>query len=94
MRDLYQVIDTICLTEKAALLQEKNNQHVFKVARDANKLEVKRAVETFFGVKVAKVRTCNCPGKNKRRRRPDAGRTARWKKAYVTLKAGETLELA
>lgn len=93
MRDIYQVIDTVCLTEKASLLQEKNNEHTFKVARGANKLEIKRAVEILFGVKVADVRTCNYNGKAKRRRRADAGRTAQWKKAYVTLKKGETLEL-
>lgn len=93
MRDIYQVIDTIHLTEKATLLKETNNEHVFKVARGANKLEIKRAVEKLFGVKVADVRTCNYPGKAKRRRRADAGRTARWKKAMVRLKDGEKLEL-
>ncbi len=93
MRDIYQVIDTVRLTEKATLLQEQNNEHVFRVARGANKLEIKRAVESLFGVKVAAVRTCNYPGKAKRRRRPDAGRTAQWKKAFVRLKDGETLEL-
>lgn len=93
MRDIYQVIDTVRLTEKATMLEEKHNQHVFKVARSANKLEIKRAVEKFFEVKVADVRTCNYKGKAKRRRRADAGRTAQWKKAFVTLKKGEKLEL-
>jgi len=93
MRDIYQVIDTILVSEKATLLQEENNEYVFKVARDANKLEIKRAVEKFFGKKVDSVRTMNCSGKNKRKRRADAGRTAHWKKAIVRLKDGENLDI-
>ncbi len=93
MRDIYQVIDTILVSEKATLLQEENNEYVFKVAKDANKLEIKRAVEKFFGKKVDSVRTINCSGKKKRNRRADAGRTAHWKKAIVRLKEGENLDL-
>lgn len=93
MRDIYSVIDTIRLSEKATLLQEENNDYVFKVARNANKLEVKRAVEQLFGVKVIGVRTCNYGGKAKRERRPDAGKTAQWKKAYVRLKDGDSIDL-
>ena len=93
MRDIYSVIDTVRLSEKATLLQEENNDYVFKVARNANKLEVKRAVEQLFGVKVTEVRTCNYGGKKKRERRPDAGRTAQWKKAYVRLKEGDSIDL-
>ena len=93
MRDIYSVIDTVRLSEKATLLQEENNDYVFKVARSANKLEVKRAVEQLFGVKVTEVRTCNYGGKKKRERRPDAGRTAQWKKAYVRLKEGDSIDL-
>jgi len=93
MRDIYQVIDTVQLSEKATLLQETNNEYVFKVDRRANKLEIKRAVEQLFGVKVEDVRTCNYRGKAKRRRRPDAGVTARWKKAMVRLKEGDSVDL-
>jgi large subunit ribosomal protein L23 len=93
MRDIYSVIDTIRLSEKATLLQELNNEYVFKVARNSNKLEIKRAVEQLFGVKVTAVRTCNYSGKNKRERRPDAGKTAQWKKAYVRLKDGDSIDL-
>lgn len=93
MNDIYQVIDTVRMSEKASLLQEKNNQYTFKVSRKANKIEIKRAVEKLFGVKVEGVRTCNQAGKAKRRRRADAGRTAAFKKAYVTLKEGESLDL-
>lgn len=93
MRDIYSVIDTVRLSEKATLLQEENNDYVFKVARNANKLEIKRSVEQLFGVKVTEVRTCNYGGKKKRERRPDAGRTAQWKKAYVRLKEGDSIDL-
>jgi len=93
MKDIYKVIDTVLISEKATLLQEMNNEYVFKVDRDANKLEIKRAIEQLFGKKVEAVRTMNCAGKKKRERRSDAGRTANWKKAIVRLKEGETLDL-
>jgi len=51
MKDIYQVIDTVLISEKATLLQEKNNEYVLKVAPNANKLEIKRAVEQLFGKK-------------------------------------------
>ncbi len=93
MRDIYSVIDTIRLSEKATLLQEENNEYVFKVGSKANKLEIKRAVEQLFGVKVTGVRTCNYNGKARRERRADAGRTSRWKKAFVRLKDGDSIDL-
>jgi len=93
MKDIYQVIRNVHLSEKAALLQEKNNEIVLEVDRRANKLEIKRAVEQLFGKKVIAVRTCNYHGKKKRERRADEGRTAQWKKAMVRLKDGESLEL-
>ena len=93
MRDIYSVIDTIRLSEKATLLQEENNDYVFKVSRKANKLEIKRAVEQLFGVKVTAVRTCNYDGKKRRDRRADAGRNAQWKKAFVRLKDGDSIDL-
>ena len=93
MREIYQVIDTVRMSEKAALLQENENTYTFKVDRRANKIEIRQAVEKFFKVKVLDVRTANCAGKAKRRRRADAGRTAHWKKAFVRLKDGESLDL-
>lgn len=93
MRDIYSVIDTVRLSEKATLLQELNNDYVFKVDRRANKLEIKRAVEQLFGVKVSAVRTCNYSGKTRRERRPDEGKTAQWKKAIVRLKEGDSIDL-
>lgn len=93
MKDIYQVIKNVRLSEKATFLQESNNEVVLEVDRNANKLEIKNAVELLFGKKVAAVRTSNCRGKLRRRRRADAGRTAHWKKAVVRLKEGETLDL-
>lgn len=93
MRDIYSVIDNVRLSEKATLLQETNNEYVFKVDRRANKLEVKRAVQQLFGVKVTAVRTCNYAGKKKRVRRSDEGKTAQWKKAIVRLKKGDSIDL-
>ncbi len=93
MRDIYSVIDSVRLSEKATLLQETNNEYVFKVDRRANKLEIRRAVEQAFGVKVVGVRTANYAGKKKRVRRSDEGRTASWKKAMVRLKDGDSIDL-
>ncbi len=93
MKDIYQVIKNVRLSEKAAMLQETNNEVVLEVDRRANKLEIKRAVETLMGKKVADVRTLNYSGKAKRRRRADEGRTNHWKKAVVRLKEGETFDL-
>lgn len=92
MKDIFQVIETIQLSEKATLLTETNNDYVFKVDRRANKLEIKEAVEKLFGKKVADVRTANYQGKKKRERRADFGRTKHWKKAFVRLADGESIE--
>jgi len=59
MKDIYQVIDRIQMSEKSSLLTETNNEYVFKVAKAANKIEIKKAVEKLFEVKVEDVRTCN-----------------------------------
>ena len=93
MKDIYQVVKNLHLSEKATLLQETNNEVTLRVDRRANKVEIKQAVETLFGKKVEAVRTVNCAGKARRRRRADAGRTNQWKKAIVRLAAGESLDL-
>ena len=93
MRDIFQVIKNIRLSEKATYLLEENNEYVFQVDRGANKLEIKHAVERLFKTKVDCVRTCDYRGKKKRERRADFGRTAHWKKAVVKLKEGEQIEL-
>ncbi len=93
MKDIFQVIDTIQLSEKATLLSETENTYVFKVDRRANKLEIREAVQKLFGKKVEAVRTANYQGKKKRERRADYGRTKHWKKAFVKLAEGEVIEL-
>ncbi len=91
---MFQVIDTIQLSEKATILTETNNEYVFKVNPDATKVEIRKAVEQLFGKKVEAVRTANYQGKKKRERRADFGRTKKWKKAFVRLAEGEEIELA
>jgi large subunit ribosomal protein L23 len=93
MKDIFQVIKTIQLTEKATLLSDENNSYVFKVDPKANKSEIKKAVETIFGKTVVSVNTCNVRGKKKRERRADFGRTANWKKAIVKLAEGDRIDL-
>lgn len=81
----------IMLTEKANVLREKNNQVVFEVARTANKVEIKDAVQKLFKVKVTSVNTMVMRGKERRMGRGYA-RTQNWKKAIVTLKAGDAID--
>ncbi len=93
MKDIFQVIKTIQLSEKATLLGDLNNSYVFRVDPRANKSEIRRAVETIFGKTVVSVNTCNVRGKKKRERRADFGRTANWKKAVVKLAEGDRIDL-
>jgi len=93
MKDIYQVIKKVRLSEKASMLQESNNEVVLEVDRFANKLEIKQAVQTVFDKKVVKVRTANYDGKVRRKRRADQGRTASYKKAFVRLADGESIDL-
>jgi large subunit ribosomal protein L23 len=93
MKDLSQVIKDIRLSEKATLLTDKYNQFVFKVHPKATKIEVRKAVEVILGKKVLAVNTSRVKGKVRRRRRPDEGVTAQWKKAVVTLAEGESIDL-
>jgi large subunit ribosomal protein L23 len=87
------IIGTIRLTEKASVLGEKHNQYVFRVSPQANKLQIKQAVEQLFKKKVVRVNTAQYAGKKKRERRADFGRRPHWKKAIVTLAEGERIEL-
>jgi large subunit ribosomal protein L23 len=79
------------ITEKTALAMQNGNQYAFKVRRDANKTEIKQAVEMMFEVKVAGVQVSNEPGKD-RRFGKRLGRTQDWKKAYVKLAAGQAID--
>ena len=86
--DLHDVLRAPLITEKGSVLRDTENLYLFRVARDANKIEIKKAVESIFKVKVDSVRTVRVHGKTKRMGRR-VGRRPDWKKAYVKLKAGE-----
>ncbi|MDG1582241.1 50S ribosomal protein L23 [Pseudomonas sp. GOM6] len=79
------------ISEKASVLADGKSQFVFKVAVDATKLEIKKAVESLFSVKVDEVRTVNVQGKTKRTAR-GLGKRNDWKKAYVSLQPGQDLD--
>lgn len=83
-----EIIRRPLITEKSTELREEGNIVAFEVARNANKIQVKRAVEAQFKVKVAEVRISNMHGKTRRQGRY-AGRRPDWKKAYVRLAEGE-----
>jgi large subunit ribosomal protein L23 len=92
MKNTYDVLVGPLLTEKGTLIKETENKVLFRVALDANKIEIKKAVEDIFKVKVDKIATIKCKGKKKRLGRFE-GRRPDWKKAIVTLKEGEKLEI-
>ncbi|MGB2248583.1 MAG: 50S ribosomal protein L23 [Alcanivorax sediminis] len=79
------------VSEKATVNADEKGTFVFKVAKDANKLEIKKAVEALFEVKVKSVRTANVKGKSKFFGRV-AGKRADWKKAYVSLAEGQDID--
>ncbi len=93
--NIWDILRSPVVTEKSVLLKEGSSEDetigqilTFRVNTKAGKVEIKRAVEEIFSVKVAKVRTVHYEGKIKKRGRY-AGRRASWKKAYITLKKGE-----
>ena len=79
------------VTEKTSLAMQNHNQYTFRVRRDATKIDIKKAVELMFEVKVAGVQVVNEPGKS-RRFGQRAGRTQDWKKAYVSLAKGQSID--
>lgn len=81
------------LSEKAAMSSNGYSQHVFEVAKDANKFEIRAAVESLFNVKVKNIRTVNVKGKQVRFGRRQ-GRQNDWKKAYVTLEQDQQIDIA
>ncbi len=91
MKYAYDLIRNPKITEKGANLQASQNKYIFQVDPRANKKEIKDAIETIYEVKVTSVNVMNVRGKMKRVRY-DYGRTASWKKAIVTLKAGNTID--
>lgn len=91
--DLYKVLISPVVTEKANILAEKKEQVVFQVLKQASKDEIKAAFELAFGAKVAAVRVLNVKGKAKRFGRFN-GRRDNWKKAYISLQPGQSFDLA
>jgi large subunit ribosomal protein L23 len=94
--NLSEVLIKPILTEKANAQQEKLRRYAFRVARKANKLEIKKAIESFYGVTVVNVNTATAPGKNKSRFTKAgviSGRKPSYKKAFVTVGEGESIDL-
>lgn len=87
----YDVVKTLVRTEKGTML-EPDRKYLFHVARNANKIEIKKAIEEIYNVKVEAINTSIVNGKLKRVRQ-ELGRTAPWKKAVVTLKEGQKIEV-
>jgi len=90
---LASILKAPVVSEKSAIVADTSNQYVFRVAKNATKLQVKNAVELMFNVKVESVRVLNVKGKIKRFGRT-LGRRSDWKKAYVKLQSGHNIELA
>ncbi len=91
-RDPRSIVRKVLITEKGTVLREMRNQYFFEVARDANKIEIQRAIENIFKVKVDSVRTMQLRGKVKRQGRW-VGKRNDWKKAIVTLQPDQKIEL-
>jgi large subunit ribosomal protein L23 len=91
-REPRSIVHRALISEKGTRLREGQNGYLFEVSRDANKIEIKHAVESIFSVKVEAVRTLRVHGKPKRMGRY-AGHRSDWKKAVVTLKKGQTIPL-
>ena len=89
--DIYNVIKKPHITEKGNIQKEANNQICLQVARRANKVEIRRAVETLFKTEVLEVKTLNMKGKTRRVGR-NAGKKPDWKKAIVKLAPGKSIE--
>ena len=92
MKTAYDIIKRPIITEQS-MMEAASKKYTFEVAKDANKIEIAKAVEEIFGVQVAKVNTLNMKGKAKRLGRYPEGRRPNWKKAMVTLTAdSKTIE--
>lgn len=91
MKNIYTILKKPLFTEKGSNMKEEHNKILVEVARDANKLDIKKAIEDIFKVKVEKIATINTQGKWKRYGK-FIGKKPRRKKAIITLKAGEKLE--
>lgn len=88
----YDIIKALVRTEKGSMYLEPAGKYVFQVSERANKIEIKKAIEEIYNVKVDAVNVMTVPGKRKRVRR-DFGHTTPWKKAIVTLKEGQSINV-
>jgi len=91
--EIHQIIKKILVTEKSTTARDESNKYFFEVDRKANKVEISKAVEKLFKVKVADVHVMHVLGKKKRLGRI-VGQKSSWKKAIVTLAAGSRIEIA
>ena len=89
----FEVIKSVRLTEKGTTQSDRLNQYTVIADRRANKIQIRQAVQELFKVKVIKVNTLNVRGKARRQRTSQAGKAPDWKKAIVTLKEGQKIEL-
>jgi large subunit ribosomal protein L23 len=89
MRSAHEIIYQAIISEKGTILRDEDNRYIFKVHPSANKIEIKKAIETAFSVKVLDVKTMNMKGKTKRLGRFE-GKRSDWKKAIVKLKEGDS----
>ncbi|MCS1408212.1 MAG: 50S ribosomal protein L23 [Verrucomicrobia subdivision 3 bacterium] len=89
----FDIVKTVRITEKGALLSDEQNQYTIVADKRANKIQIRQAVEELFKVKVLSVNTSNVRGKARRQRTYQAGKSPDWKKAIVTLKEGDKIEL-
>lgn len=92
MRDPYIIIESPLVTEKSVAGTE-HGKYTFRVCKTANKIEIADAIEKIFNVKVDSVNTLTVKGKKKRIGRHPEGKSADWKKAVVTLKPGQSIEI-
>jgi large subunit ribosomal protein L23 len=90
---IYDVLRRPVVSEKTAVMTDEKNQYVFEVAEEANKIQIKEAIEVIFEVEVVKVNTMIVPAKRGRRGRNWYLRSKQWKKAVVTLAPDQTIEL-
>jgi large subunit ribosomal protein L23 len=92
MATLYRTVVRPIMTEKTSAAYQDRQEYTFQVAPDANKTAIRAAIEKLFGVTVTGVQTMNCRGKS-RRVGQSIGKRANWKKAIVTLKQGDTIDI-
>ena len=90
---IYDVLRRPVVSEKTAVMTDEKNQYVFEVAEEANKIQIKEAIQVIFEVEVVKVNTMIVPAKRGRRGRNWYMRSKQWKKAIVTLAPDQTIEL-